>query len=119
MQSPDEAREAFEIFAELLRKTYGLDPELVLAGAEPRIPSSIFRSKHAPFSALATYLHAERGISLEQVARLLKRNKSFVRASIAKTTIEDTGGYFVSVTEEDEAWEPRFVEGCLKAGITC
>lgn len=38
---------------------------------------------------------------------------------IAKTTIEDTGGYFVSVTEEDEAWEPRFVEGCAKAGITC
>jgi glycerol-3-phosphate dehydrogenase len=38
---------------------------------------------------------------------------------IARTTIEDTGGYFVSVTEEDEAWEPRFVEGCAKAGITC
>ena len=38
---------------------------------------------------------------------------------IARTTIEDTGGYFVSVTEEDEAWEPRFVEGCGKAGITC
>ena len=38
---------------------------------------------------------------------------------IAKTTIEDTGGYFVSVSEEDLAWEPRFVEGCGKAGITC
>ena len=38
---------------------------------------------------------------------------------IARTTIEDTGGYFVSVTEEDEAWEPRFVDGCAKAGITC
>jgi glycerol-3-phosphate dehydrogenase len=38
---------------------------------------------------------------------------------IARTTIEDTGGYFVSVTEEDQAWEPRFVEGCAKAGITC
>ncbi|HET9847327.1 MAG TPA: anaerobic glycerol-3-phosphate dehydrogenase subunit GlpA [Candidatus Dormibacteraeota bacterium] len=38
---------------------------------------------------------------------------------IARTTIEDTGGYFVSVTEEDRAWEPRFVEGCAKAGITC
>ena len=38
---------------------------------------------------------------------------------IAKTTIEDTGGYFVSVAEEDLAWEPRFVEGCAKAGITC
>ena len=38
---------------------------------------------------------------------------------IAKTTVEDTGGYFVSVSEEDLAWEPRFVEGCAKAGITC
>src|SRR2546423_2746545 len=38
---------------------------------------------------------------------------------IARTTVEDTGGYFVSVSEEDEAWEPRFVEGCRKAGITC
>ena len=38
---------------------------------------------------------------------------------IARTTIEDTGGYFVSVSEEDLAWEPRFVEGCAKAGITC
>src|SRR3989449_7000116 len=38
---------------------------------------------------------------------------------IARTTIEDAGGYFVSVSEEDEAWEPRFVEGCGKAGITC
>ena len=38
---------------------------------------------------------------------------------IARTTIEDTGGYFVSVTDEDQAWEPRFVEGCAKAGITC
>jgi glycerol-3-phosphate dehydrogenase len=38
---------------------------------------------------------------------------------IAKTTVEDTGGYFVSVSEEDEAWEPRFVDGCQKAGITC
>src|SRR2546421_2915357 len=38
---------------------------------------------------------------------------------IARTTIEDTGGYFVSVSAEDEAWEPRFVEGCGKAGITC
>src|SRR2546428_12776905 len=38
---------------------------------------------------------------------------------IARSTIEDTGGYFVSVSEEDEAWEPRFVEGCGKPGITC
>src|SRR5205807_1169219 len=38
---------------------------------------------------------------------------------IARTTIEDTGGYFVSVSEEDLGWEPRFVEGCRQAGITC
>jgi len=38
---------------------------------------------------------------------------------IAPSTIEDTGGYFVSVTEEDTEWEPRFVEGCRKTGITC
>src|SRR5437899_12929807 len=38
---------------------------------------------------------------------------------IARTTIEDTGGYFVSVTDEDREWEPRFVEGCRQAGITC
>src|SRR6266851_9216587 len=38
---------------------------------------------------------------------------------IARSTVEDTGGYFVSVTEEDHAWEPRFVEGCRRTGITC
>jgi len=38
---------------------------------------------------------------------------------IAPNTIEDTGGYFVSVSEEDAAWEPRFVEGCRNAGIVC
>jgi glycerol-3-phosphate dehydrogenase len=38
---------------------------------------------------------------------------------IARTTVEDTGGYFVSVSPDDAAWEPRFVDGCKKAGITC
>lgn len=38
---------------------------------------------------------------------------------IARSTIEDTGGYFVSVTDQDREWEPRFVEGCRRAGITC
>src|SRR5256884_2204882 len=38
---------------------------------------------------------------------------------IARSTVEDTGGYFVSVTEEDHQWEPRFVEGCRRTGITC
>jgi glycerol-3-phosphate dehydrogenase len=38
---------------------------------------------------------------------------------IARSTVEDTGGYFVSVTEEDLEWEPKFVEGCRRTGITC
>src|SRR2546423_1998497 len=38
---------------------------------------------------------------------------------IARSTVEDTGGYFVSVTEEDREWEPRFVEGCRRTGISC
>jgi glycerol-3-phosphate dehydrogenase len=38
---------------------------------------------------------------------------------IARSTIEDTGGYFVSVTDSDQEWEPRLVEGCRQAGITC
>src|SRR5437667_12800013 len=38
---------------------------------------------------------------------------------IAHSTVEDTGGYFVSVTEEVHEWEPRFVEGCRLTGITC
>src|SRR2546430_16040325 len=37
---------------------------------------------------------------------------------IARSTVEDTGGYFVSVTEEDREWEPRVVEGCRRTGIT-
>src|SRR4030081_2136205 len=51
------------------------------------------------------------GLECVEEGRILRR--------IARTTVEDTGGYFVSVSEEDEAWEPRFVEGCQKAGITC
>jgi glycerol-3-phosphate dehydrogenase len=38
---------------------------------------------------------------------------------IARSMVEDTGGYFVSVTEEDREWEPKFVEGCRRTGITC
>jgi glycerol-3-phosphate dehydrogenase len=38
---------------------------------------------------------------------------------IAKSTIEDTGGYFISVSDSDVAWEPRFIEGCRNAGIIC
>jgi glycerol-3-phosphate dehydrogenase len=38
---------------------------------------------------------------------------------IAPEAIEDTGGYFISVSESDREWEPRFVDGCQQAGITC
>src|SRR5437764_12718003 len=38
---------------------------------------------------------------------------------IAGRTVEDTGGYVGAVTEEDREWEPRFVEGCRRTGITC
>jgi glycerol-3-phosphate dehydrogenase len=38
---------------------------------------------------------------------------------IARSMVEDTGGYFVSVTEEDQEWEPKFVVGCRRTGITC
>ncbi|HKV30837.1 MAG TPA: anaerobic glycerol-3-phosphate dehydrogenase subunit GlpA [Candidatus Dormibacteraeota bacterium] len=50
-------------------------------------------------------------IECVQEGRILRR--------IARSTVEDTGGYFVSVTEEDHAWEPRFVEGCRRTGISC
>src|ERR1700732_1415577 len=38
---------------------------------------------------------------------------------IARSTVEDTGGSFVWVTEEDHEWEPKFVEGCRRTGIAC
>lgn len=38
---------------------------------------------------------------------------------IAPEAIEDTGGYFVSVSDGDRAWEPRFEDGCRQAGISC
>lgn len=36
---------------------------------------------------------------------------------IAPQAIEDTGGFFVVLTDEDEAFLPRFLEGCGKVGI--
>lgn len=36
---------------------------------------------------------------------------------IAPQAIEDTGGFFVVLTDEDEAFLPRFLEGCSKVGI--
>ncbi|HEY8677479.1 MAG TPA: anaerobic glycerol-3-phosphate dehydrogenase subunit A, partial [Candidatus Dormibacteraeota bacterium] len=53
----------------------------------------------------------EAAIECVEEGRILRR--------IARSTVEDTGGYFVSVTEQDLEWEPRFVEGCRRTGITC
>jgi glycerol-3-phosphate dehydrogenase len=50
-------------------------------------------------------------IECVEEARILRR--------IAKSTIEDTGGYFVCVTEEDERWSPQFVKGCQATGVVC
>lgn len=36
---------------------------------------------------------------------------------IAPEAIEDTGGFFVALDDTDEAYVPRFVEGCARAGI--
>jgi glycerol-3-phosphate dehydrogenase len=36
---------------------------------------------------------------------------------IAPQAIEDTGGFFVVLTDEDEAFLPRFLEGCSRVGI--
>ncbi len=38
---------------------------------------------------------------------------------IAPQAIEDTGGLFLSLTAADQEWEPRFVEGCRRSGISC
>lgn len=36
---------------------------------------------------------------------------------IAPQAIEDTGGFFVALTDADEEFLPRFVEGCRRVGI--
>ena len=36
---------------------------------------------------------------------------------IAPDAIEDTGGFFVVLDDTDEAYLPKFLEGCVKAGI--
>jgi len=36
---------------------------------------------------------------------------------VAPQAIEDTGGFFVVLTDEDEAFLPRFLEGCRQVGI--
>jgi glycerol-3-phosphate dehydrogenase len=88
----------------------GVDATLVERGD---LASGTTGRSHGLLHSGARYCVTDLPAAIECVeeGRILRR--------IAKTTIEDTGGYFVSVTEEDEAWESRFVEGCGKAGITC
>src|SRR2546428_379315 len=88
----------------------GIDAVLVEKGD---LASGTTGRSHGLLHSGGRYCVSDLAAAIECVeeGRILRR--------IARTTIEDTGGYFVSVSKEDEAWEPRFVEGCGKAGITC
>jgi glycerol-3-phosphate dehydrogenase len=52
---------------------------------------------------------------LEAAVECIHENQILRR--IAPQAIEDTGGLFVVIDDADEAWLPRFLEGCAKAGI--
>src|SRR5579864_8103916 len=88
----------------------GIDAVLVEKGD---LASGTTGRSHGLLHSGARYCVNDLAAAIECVeeGRILRR--------IARTAIEDTGGYFVCVTEEDEAWAPGFVEGCAKAGITC
>ena len=88
----------------------GIDAILIERGD---LASGTTGRSHGLLHSGARYCVTDPPAALECVeeGRILRR--------IARSTIEDTGGYFVSVTEEDQEWEPRFVEGCARAGITC
>jgi glycerol-3-phosphate dehydrogenase len=43
--------------------------------------------------------------------------ENLVLRRIAPDAIEDTGGFFVVLDDTDEAYLPKFLEGCAKAGI--
>jgi glycerol-3-phosphate dehydrogenase len=45
------------------------------------------------------------------------RHETQILRRIAPHTIEDTGGFFVTLDDDDEAFLPRFLEGCAKVGI--
>jgi len=59
---------------------------------------------------------ARYAVTDEQTARDCALEGKILR-TIAANAIEDTGGFFISVTEQDEAWEPLFAAGCRRAGI--
>ncbi len=60
---------------------------------------------------------ARYAVTDEQTARDCALEGKILR-TIAAHAIEDTGGFFISVTAEDEVWEPLFAAGCRRAGIT-
>ncbi len=86
----------------------GIDAILVEKGD---LASGTTGRSHGLLHSGARYCVTDPPAALECVeeARILRR--------IAKTTIEDTGGYFVTVSDEDDAWAPRFIEGCRSTGI--
>lgn len=45
------------------------------------------------------------------------RHETQILRRIAPRAIEDTGGFFITLNDEDEAFLPRFLEGCANTGI--
>ena len=88
----------------------GIDATLLDKGD---LASGTTGRSHGLLHSGARYCVTDPAAAIECVeeGRILRR--------IARSTIEDTGGFFVSVSEEDKAWEPLFLEGCKKAGIEC
>src|SRR5216110_1602328 len=85
----------------------GIDAVLVEKGA---LASGTTGRSHGLLHSGGRYCVDDPAAAIECVeeGRILRR--------IAKTTIEDTGGYFVSVSEEDLAWDPRFGAAPRRAG---
>ncbi len=52
----------------------------------------------------------------ESAEECIKENMTL--RSIARHCVEDTGGLFVTLAEDDLAYQSKFVESCLAAGIT-
>jgi glycerol-3-phosphate dehydrogenase len=45
------------------------------------------------------------------------RHETQILRRIAPQTIEDTGGFFITLDDDDEAFLPRFLKGCAEVGI--
>lgn len=81
--SRDEALQAYNILGKLLKEVYHID-EL------PIVRAGIFQSSLSPFSALVTCLY-QQGLDEKEIARLVKRNKTFVRQSIVEDKVDNSG----------------------------